>query len=76
MSETIISLTLQAWLEMTIQVKEETEPSQVRANREAQHKHLTWRVRNKKEQHEESLRSLCYITLVNMVNTIVYPLDC
>ncbi|KAG2272558.1 hypothetical protein Bca52824_067113 [Brassica carinata] len=33
----------QAWLEMTIQVKEEMEPSQVRANREAQHKYLTWR---------------------------------
>ena len=28
---------------MTIQVKEEIEPSQVRANREAQHKYLTWR---------------------------------
>ncbi|CAG7878053.1 hypothetical protein BRARA_E03104 [Brassica rapa] len=33
----------QVWLEMTIQVKEEMEPSQVRANREAQHKYLTWR---------------------------------
>ncbi|KAG5398976.1 hypothetical protein IGI04_020790 [Brassica rapa subsp. trilocularis] len=33
----------QAWLEMTIQVKEEMEPSQVRANLEAQHKYLTWR---------------------------------
>ncbi|CAN8270020.1 unnamed protein product [Cochlearia groenlandica] len=33
----------QTWLEMTIQVKEEMDPSQVRANREAQHKYLTWR---------------------------------
>ncbi|KAG7576572.1 Ferredoxin-dependent bilin reductase [Arabidopsis thaliana x Arabidopsis arenosa] len=33
----------QAWLEMTIQVREEMEPSQVRANCEAQHKYLTWR---------------------------------
>ena len=38
-----VSLTIKAWLEMTIQVKEEKEPSQVRANREAQHKYLTWR---------------------------------
>ncbi|AEE74729.1 phytochromobilin:ferredoxin oxidoreductase, chloroplast / phytochromobilin synthase (HY2) [Arabidopsis thaliana] len=33
----------QAWLEMTIQVREEMEPSHVRANCEAQHKYLTWR---------------------------------
>lgn len=28
---------------MTIQAKEEMDPSQVKANREAQHKYLTWR---------------------------------
>ncbi|CAH2054424.1 unnamed protein product [Thlaspi arvense] len=67
----------QAWLEMTIQAKEEMEPSQVRTNREAQHKYLTWRAQKdpghgllKKLVGEANAKELLRDFLFNGVNEL------
>lgn len=38
-----ISLALQAWLHLMEGAVEETDPSGIKCNREAQHRYLTWR---------------------------------